>query len=110
MSPGGAQVSISSDAITSMTDAELTHSDKLSAYTQADLTCKKFETPEKVHYHCQVENGPAFEIRSHHGHHSLAFAVHDTTGLSEKVKYNGYKLETNEHNLDPWYHWTLRQD
>ena len=93
MSPGGAQVSISSDAITSMTDAELTHSDKLSAYTQADLTCKKFETPEKVHYHCQVENGPAFEIRSHHGHHSLAFAVHDTTGLSEKVKYMGINLK-----------------
>ena len=86
MTPGGAQVKISSDLIASMNNAELVHSDKLSTYSQADLSCKKFETPEKLHYHCQIEEGPAFEIRSHHGHHSLAFAVHDTTGLSEKVK------------------------
>lgn len=85
MTPNGAQVKITSGEISSLTDAELVHNEKLSTYTQGDLSCKKSETPDKLHYHCQVENGPTFEIRSHHGHHSLAFAVHDTTGLSEKV-------------------------
>ena len=85
MTPNGAQVKITSGEISSLTDAELVHNEKLSTYTQGDLSCKKSETPDKLHYHCQVENGPTFEIRSHHGHHSLAFAVHETTGLSEKV-------------------------
>ena len=86
MTPYGAQVKLTSEKIVSLNDSELYYSEKLSTYSQADLSCKKAETPERLHYHCEIVDGPTFEVRARRGHHSLAFAVHETTGLSDKVR------------------------
>ena len=86
MTPYGAQVKLTSQEIVSLNEFdELHYSERMSTYTQADLSCKKAETPDRLYYHCEIADGPTFEVRSRHGHHSLAFAVHDTTGLSDKV-------------------------
>ena len=86
MTPYGAQVKLTSQEIVSLNEFdELHYSERMSTYTQADLSCKKAETPDRLHYHCEIADGPTFEVRARHGHHSLAFAVHDTTGLSDKV-------------------------
>ena len=86
MTPNGAQVKLTSQEIVSLNESGLQYSEKLSTYTQADLSCKKTETPDRLHYHCEIVDGPTFEVRARHGHHSLAFAVHETTGLSDKVR------------------------
>jgi len=99
MSPSGAIVTLTNESITA-TGGEFIENEKLGLYQIADVTCKKVVTDEKLQYHCEIQNGPEFNIRSHHNHKTLAFAVTDTTGLSEKtrgiigrfVKPDGYAI------------------
>lgn len=99
MSPSGAIVTLTNEAITAE-GGELDENEKLGRYQIADVICKKIQSEEKLQYHCEIENGPQFNIRSHHNHKTLAFAVTDTTGLSDKtrgvigrfVKPDGYAI------------------